>query len=186
MICRVAFLIPLVLASLAHASEPKDFVRLNKVDYSIKTQLNHGAPRECVLLKDVATALVRAQAAVKLTGLTLKVLECYRPFASSPKLPEAERQELARGNVVEVIVVDASGSPAMLPKPHDQAIILSAKPYSRKEAKKNQKKLTDWLRAEGFEPTAARWWRFTYVKPLEPAVELTINDFPATEVPRIH
>ena len=74
----------------------------------------------------------------------------------------------------------------MLPKPHDQAIILSAKPYSRKEAKKNQKKLVDWLTAEGFQQSPARWWRFTYARPFKTAIEVTINDFPAAEVPRIH
>ncbi len=186
MIWRVVLTTLLQLASLAFASEPKDFARLAKLDYSIKTQMNQGAPKDCVLLKGAAHALVRAQAALKLAGFSLKVLDCYRPFASSPKLPETERQELARGNVVEIIMAEPSGIPTMLPAPHDQAIILSAKPYSRKEAKKNQKKLVEWLKAEGFEQSPTRWWRFTYTKPFEPAMELTVNDFPATEVPRIH
>ncbi len=189
MIWRVVFPMLPVFASLsatALGSEAKDFVRLAQLDYSIKSQMNAGAPKDCVLLKDVAEALVRAQQATTLTGLSLRVLDCYRPFSSSPKLPESERQDLARGNTVEVIVADPSGSPAMLPKPHDQAIILSAKAYSRKEANKNRQKLVDALAREGFQASPKKWWRFTYAKPPQNAVEVTINDFPASEVPRIH
>lgn len=151
-------------------------IALNKVDYSIRIQLNNGAPRDCVLLKPVAEALSKAQQEAKLSGLTIKVLDCYRPFSSTPKWDEGLRRDYARGNTVEAVFLDINGAPVALPAPHDQAIMLSSRPYKKSEAKRYKEKLTALLLAQGFQADAKQWWRFRY------AAEANADplDFPVT------
>ena len=82
--------------------------------------------------------------------------------------------------MVEVIFVEPSDSPVALPPPHDQAIILSAKPYKKGEARTNAKKLNKLMADEGFEKDSQRWWRFTWTK----SANLAIHDFSVDAVPR--
>jgi D-alanyl-D-alanine dipeptidase len=71
---------------------PDDFVHLKSVDPSILQDIRYagrfnflGAPApgydaaECILHRRAAEALARAQAKAKAEGLSLKVLDCYRP-----------------------------------------------------------------------------------------------------------
>ncbi len=163
----------------AHAAAA-DFVRLNLIDFSIKMQLPPDAAKECVLLKSTAEALSRAQQAAKLVGHSLKVLSCYRPFSSTPKIDENLRRDWARGNTVEVILTESGGGPVALPEPHDHAIMLSAKQYKKVEAKKNVAKLNALMNAEGFAPDPKVWWRFSWLKAAQSAIE----DFAPDSLPK--
>jgi D-alanyl-D-alanine dipeptidase len=75
---------------------PRDFVYLRDVDASILQDIRYATvnnftarkiagyeAEECILKRDVAAALGRVQQAIKPRGLSLKVLDCYRPQRAS-------------------------------------------------------------------------------------------------------
>jgi D-alanyl-D-alanine dipeptidase len=83
----------LIAAPLAHAQGlPPDFVYLRDIDPTIGQDMRYASPRnftgkplpgygaaECVLRRDAALALKRAQDDLRGSGLSLKVYDCYRP-----------------------------------------------------------------------------------------------------------
>ncbi len=78
---------------MSHAADlPKGFVRLRDVEPSIIQDMRYASPNnftgkavpgygaaECVLTREAAEALKRAQKAAQAQGLSLKVYDCYRP-----------------------------------------------------------------------------------------------------------
>jgi zinc D-Ala-D-Ala dipeptidase len=87
----------LIVAMLASGAAtagnlPRGYVYLRNVDASILQEIRYASPEnfvgrivdgygaaECILSSSTAAALVRAQQALKVQGLTLKVFDCYRP-----------------------------------------------------------------------------------------------------------
>jgi zinc D-Ala-D-Ala dipeptidase len=75
---------------------PGDFVYLRDIDPSILQDIRYATPNnftgrklagydsgECVVRREVAAALARVQADLKPRGLSLKMLDCYRPARAS-------------------------------------------------------------------------------------------------------
>jgi D-alanyl-D-alanine dipeptidase len=123
--------------SKVHAAKdfaPKDFVYLRDVDPSIEQDMRYagadnftGKPvpgydaPECMLVREVAEALKTAQAALKPTGLSLKVYDCYRPaqavvafvvWAKEPVNRQAKLAyypELAKSDLIPDYIATKSG-----------------------------------------------------------------------------
>lgn len=87
-----AVLVALATSAGAQSRLPEDFVYLRDVDPSIAQDMRYagannftGRPlpgygaAECVLRRDAALALKRAQASLARSGYSLKVYDCYRP-----------------------------------------------------------------------------------------------------------
>jgi D-alanyl-D-alanine dipeptidase len=75
---------------------PRDFAYLRDVDASILQDIRYATANnftgkrlagyeaeECILKREIAAALSRVQQALKPSGLSLKVLDCYRPQSAS-------------------------------------------------------------------------------------------------------
>jgi D-alanyl-D-alanine dipeptidase len=86
-------LIAIAQGAAAQGALPPGFVYLRDVDPSIAQDIRYagsdnfvGRPlpgygaAECILRREVAAALQRAQAALRAGGLSLKVYDCYRPM----------------------------------------------------------------------------------------------------------
>jgi zinc D-Ala-D-Ala dipeptidase len=116
---------------LAHAAEPPippGFVYLRQAAPAIQQDMRYAGPHnftgkpvpgygagECLLLREAALALERAQLAAEARGLSLKVYDCYRPiraveafaaWAEAPEdgrtrhfYPSLQKPELMRGYI---------------------------------------------------------------------------------------
>jgi len=161
----------------------------------------------CLLRRDAAERLARAQARLRADGKGLKLWDCYRPFSVQKKfwkLVPDERyvaQPVAdgagrplrgskhnRGAAVDLTLVDGAGRSLEMPTDHDDFSkrahrgSRSASPAARA----NAQHLEDVMKAEGFEPLPTEWWHFDAPgwekyplsdQPLEPAS-------PPAEAPR--
>lgn len=83
-------------AAAAEGAFPADFVSLSAVDPTIAQDIRYAGPfnftgapvpgygaAECILRRPAAEALARAQEALRASGLSLKVLDCYRPHKAT-------------------------------------------------------------------------------------------------------
>lgn len=106
-----------LLASMAaghgHAEPalPDGFVHLRSIDPSIQQDIRYAtaknftaapvpgyAAAECILKKEAAEALKRAQDALRPKGFSLKVYDCYRPMQAVRALVEWGRSEVSPGD----------------------------------------------------------------------------------------
>lgn len=89
---RFATTLLLLIAPVAHAALPVNFVYLRSIDPSVQQEIryasNHnfvGLPIDgyeasaCILTRDAALALSKVQTELKKSSLSLKVYDCYRP-----------------------------------------------------------------------------------------------------------
>jgi zinc D-Ala-D-Ala dipeptidase len=165
-----------------------DLVDLKKVDFTIQVEMvfagteNVAAKKllpenRCVLRRSVANALARVQESLKLQGLGLKVLDCYRPLQLETKFLEwmpapvrkafrADNNPFYRGAAVDVFLIQQDGQPLTLPGPYEWAA-KTKDPRGRaftaatqRRAKSNLKTLTQAMVREGFVNDEKTWWRF--------------------------
>lgn len=135
----------------------------------------------CMLRRDAAERLARAQEALARRGLGLQVWDCYRPFSFQQKLwklvhdpryvarPVAaadgtpvEGSKHNRGAAVDLTLVGADGSAVEMPTDHDD---FSARAHRGSRdgtpaARRNAAVLEEVLVAEGFVPLPTEWWHF--------------------------
>lgn len=104
---------------------PRGYVYLRKSDASILQEIRYASREnfvgrivlgyeaaECILTSGTATALVRAQQALKEQGLTLKVFDCYRPTIAVTDFIAWSRNAIEPGN------------PFFFPTKHEQALFV--------------------------------------------------------------
>ena len=136
---------------------------------------------KCLLRRDAARRLARAQAALEERGYRLKVWDCYRPFSIQKRFwelvpdaryvaePVVDRDgkpvtgsKHNRGAAVDVTLVDRTGAPLEMPTAHDDfspRAHRGGKGWSA-AARANAAILDEALFAQGFEPLATEWWHY--------------------------
>lgn len=176
----LAFLVS--LPARAAGGPAEGFVALAAIDFSVRQQMKIPEPEAtCLLKREVAQALSRAQAAVKLSGHSLKVYDCYRPTWASKKIHQPDPDPHATGGAVDVTLVDRTGNDVAMPSAYDEAGKSDVAPdaSSPRLARRNAKRLADALLKEGFvAPAPERWWHFVY----RDAASWPARDFPYAAV----
>lgn len=128
----------------------------------------------CVLRKETAEKLVKANEEFKKLGYKIKVWDAYRPpyvqqifwnlvqdsrYVANPKTG-GSRHNI--GTAVDITLVDNLGKELVMPSGFDDFSIRAQRsnPNISEEAKKNSKLLTDVMVRVGFEPIETEWWHF--------------------------
>jgi len=135
----------------------------------------------CLLRRDAAERLARAQKRLAASGLGLQMWDCYRPFAFQQRLwklvhdpryvarPVAaadgtpvEGSKHNRGAAIDVTLVAADGAAVEMPTDHDDFSSRAHRDSAdvSRVARRNAALLEQALVAEGFEPLATEWWHF--------------------------
>jgi beta-N-acetylhexosaminidase/D-alanyl-D-alanine dipeptidase len=176
----------------AAPGSPTDLVDVADVAPTVRVDMRYATTRNftgvafypvarCLLRRDAAERLARAQEALARGGLGLLVWDCYRPFSAQQKLwklvhdpryvarPVAaadgtpvEGSKHNRGAAVDLTLVGADGSAVEMPTDHDD---FSARAHrdSREAspaARRNAAALEEALVAQGFVPLPTEWWHF--------------------------
>jgi D-alanyl-D-alanine dipeptidase len=164
-LCAGLFFAP----AMAETALPPGFVQLRSLAPDIQQDMRYAGPHnftgkpvpgyhvaECLLLREVAQALKRAQAAAALQGFSLKVYDCYRPvravqafaeWAAAPEdgltrhfYPKLRKADLTRGYIARQsahstgTAVDLTLVPAGSAIPRADAGGSCAGPASEREA----------------------------------------------------
>lgn len=126
----------------------------------------------CLLRREAADALARAQTALEKDGYGLKLWDCYRPLAvqhemwkivSDPKWVADPKKGSVhnRGGAIDVTLVTKDGADLEVPSAHDD---FTEKAYAdapaSEAAAKHRAILRKALEAEGFAVFPSEWWHF--------------------------
>lgn len=161
------------------------FIKVDDLDESIVIDLRYASTNNftgkkvypenvCVLRKETALKLVKANAEFKKKGYRIKVWDAYRPmyvqkifwdmvkdnrFVANPKNGGSNHN---RGTAVDITLVDDKGKEILMPSDFDD---FSSKAYrnssnENKEVKKNIQILTEVMKKCGFKPLDSEWWHF--------------------------
>ena len=169
------------------APRPDDLVDIATVAPDIAVEMRYATPdnfakvavypvAKCLLRRDAAERLARAQASLARRGHGLKVWDCYRPFSIQKRfwalVPDARYvaepvtdaagkpvtgSKHNRGAAVDVTLVDGE-----MPTAHDD---FSPRAHRGNKqwsaaARANAALLDEAMRAEGFEPLPTEWWHY--------------------------
>jgi beta-N-acetylhexosaminidase/D-alanyl-D-alanine dipeptidase len=172
---------------------PDDLIDVTTVAPGIRVEMRYAttdnftkvavypADARCLLRRDAAMRLARAQAALAAQGLGLKVWDCYRPFSIQRRfwqiVPDAryiaqpvvdaagkpvDGSKHNRGAAIDVTLVDAAGAALEVPTAHDD---FSPRAHRGNRAwsaaaRANAAALDRVLFAEGFEGVSTEWWHY--------------------------
>lgn len=132
-------------------------------------------PKEarCYLREPVAKALGEVQTALLKEGLSLKLLDCYRPHRVQFKLWEIVHDERYvadpnkgsrhnRGAAVDLTLLDAQGQELVMPTPFDDFSEKAHRSYMQlpAQAVENRAKLQRAMERVGFVGMPTEWWHF--------------------------
>jgi zinc D-Ala-D-Ala dipeptidase len=161
-------------------------VDLKAVDFSIRVEMPYATPNnftkhkvyseeKCVLRREVALALSRVQAALRMQDLSLKVYDCYRPLSVQKtfwKLVPDERyvanpdkgSRHNRGAAVDVTLTGRSGLELDMPSAFDDFSNNARRdnPHLSPTITRNLKALESAMKKEGFVGLPTEWWHFDY------------------------
>jgi D-alanyl-D-alanine dipeptidase len=141
----------------------------------------------CLLRRDAALRLLRAQQDLEKQGYRLIVFDCYRPLEVQKRFWEIMPDERYvadpskgsrhnRGAAVDVSLADSGGKPLSMPTGYDDFSVKAHRDWkgASPEALKNSAILEAAMKAAGFEPFPTEWWHFD-----APGwAEYPISDFP--------
>lgn len=180
----------LVTFCLLSASLSAELVDVRLLDPTMRFDIRYASTNNCVraqlyskpvcyLHKEVAAALVRAQRELRCEGLSLKVLDAYRPIfieeelsqlqsVQCPVATEKDGGRHTRGTSVDVTLVRADGRPL---KMHSSSDNMSPAVIS------NRAKLRDVMSRHGFLQHENEWWHFDFSGWEEyPALSISFED----------
>lgn len=136
----------------------------------------YDCPR-CLLRPDAAAAIVKANAALKAKGYSLKMFDCYRPRPYQQRLwdkvpnpdyvtPPTKGSMHSRGAAVDLTIVDAQGRELEMGTPYDFFGKEAHTDYKGLPAKvqANRDLLRTTLESVGFKGIRTEWWHFSYQK----------------------
>ncbi len=181
-----------VVAPAAPRGSRADLVDILDIAPTVRVDIRYATTRNftgvafypvgrCMLRRDAAERLARAQEALARRGLGLLVWDCYRPFSAQQRLwklvhdpryvarPVAaadgtpvEGSQHHGGAAVVLTLVGADGSAVEMPTDHDD---FSARAHRDSRAgspaaRANAAILEQVLVAEGFAPLPTEWWHF--------------------------
>src|SRR3954470_23262920 len=157
-----------------HDVAPK--VRI-EMRYAMKENFLHEAVypcARCLLRRDAANALGKAQRAAEKKGYGLKVWDCYRPvavqeamwriepdprFVADPKKGSVHN----RGGAVDITLVTASGGELEMPTKHDDfSEAAFANAPADADATLHRAILRSAMEGAGFSVMSSEWWHFDY------------------------
>lgn len=127
----------------------------------------------CFLKRETADKLARAQAELRMIGLSLKLWDCYRPlsvqklfwsivpdsrFVANPKTGSRHNH----GTAVDVTLVDAQGRELEMPTLFDDFTTHASHDYNKLPAKvlENRRILKETMQWAGFKPLETEWWHY--------------------------
>ena len=155
--------IPTILVDLRYATE---FNFTNKKIYNFtELWLRYGTVKK----------LIEVQNELKELGLSLKILDGFRPPSAHFKLwevcpnptyvvdPNTGFSSHSRGNTVDLTLAYPDGTELEMPTEFDDFSTLANRDYSdcTKEAAKNAMLLEKTMEKHGFEPYFDEWWHFS-------------------------
>ena len=127
----------------------------------------------CLLRKETAEKLKRAQSVLQEKGLSLKIFDGYRPLSVQKKLWEkypvegfvanpAKGSNHNRGAAVDATLVDKDGKELPMPSAYDEFSDRAHRNYTggTPEERKNRKTLEDAMQNAGFIGLKSEWWHF--------------------------
>ncbi len=191
----------LVTALPLNASENMDYIDIQALDSSMVLDIRYATTNNftgkvmypvarCLLRRDAAFRLLRAEQHLNKQGYRLIVFDGYRPLSVQKKfwaiLPDeryvadpAKGSRHNRGAAVDVSLADLKGNPLPMPSDYDDFSVKAHRDYTgaSPEAKKNCAILETAMKNEGFDPFPTEWWHFD-----APGWEsYPVSDFPIEE-----
>lgn len=151
-----------------------------------------------VLKKETAERLLRANAAFRADGYSIKIWDAYRPlsvqrilwqtcpdgrFVINPDpLPPAGgwKARHYNGMAVDMTLVDAEGRELLMPTGFDDFSERAAPGYpgAPEEARRNVQYLISVMEEAGFTPASTEWWHFNDVTGTPtPYLDIPLEDF---------
>jgi len=174
-----------VNSSKVEIKEINGFVLLSSLDKDILINLKYATTdnftkkiiypnKVCVLRKNTAEKLVKANTQLEKSGYRIKVWDAYRPvyvqqifwdmvkdnrFVANPKNGGSIHN---RGSAVDVTLVDKAGNDLNMPSKFDDFSSNAYRSNSKmtSEAKKNMDLLTKYMALNGFTTINTEWWHF--------------------------
>ncbi len=163
-----------------------EFVDIKELDPSIKIDIRYATtnnftkskiydcPR-CLLRKEAADAIIKAQQALKRKGLGLKMFDCYRPRPYQQRLwdkvpnpdyvtPPAKGSMHSRGAAVDLTLVNAQGDELDMGTPYD---FFGREAHTDitdlpQQVLANRRLLRETLGTYGFKGIRTEWWHFSF------------------------
>ncbi|MEI6692895.1 MAG: M15 family metallopeptidase [Chlorobium sp.] len=197
----IVFFFVLVTALPLNASENMDYIDIQALDSSMVLDIRYATTNNftgkvmypvarCLLRRDAAFRLLRAEQHLNKQGYRLIVFDGYRPLSVQKKfwaiLPDeryvadpAKGSRHNRGAAVDVSLADLKGNPLPMPSDYDDFSVKAHRDYTgaSPEAKKNCAILETAMKNEGFDPFPTEWWHFD-----APGWEsYPVSDFPIEE-----
>ncbi len=191
----------LVTALPLNASENMDYIDIQALDSSMVLDIRYATTNNftgkvmypvarCLLRRDAAFRLLRAEQHLNKQGYRLIVFDGYRPLSVQKKfwaiLPDeryvadpAKGSRHNRGAAVDVSLADLKGNPLPMPSDYDDFSVKAHRDYTgaSPEARKNCAILETAMKNEGFDPFPTEWWHFD-----APGWEsYPVSDFPIEE-----
>lgn len=129
----------------------------------------------CLIHKDIASRLLKAQRLAKSKGLRIKVFDAYRPVSVQQSLYDSTPKELKmyvakpsssslhpKGLAVDITLVDSNGKELDMPSEFDDFSIKAHIDYdgATERQKANRALLIDIMQKSGFKVNKTEWWHY--------------------------
>lgn len=146
----------------------------------------------CLLRKETAEKLKKAQDALQQKGFSLKLFDGYRPLSVQKKLWEkypvegfvanpAKGSNHNRGAAVDLTLADKDGKELPMPSAYDEFSERAHRDYQggTEEERRNRQVLEDAMQGAGFIGLRSEWWHFDDAD----AKKYPVLDLPFSSVP---
>jgi D-alanyl-D-alanine dipeptidase len=129
----------------------------------------------CLIHKDIAARLLKAQRLARAKGLRIKVFDAYRPVSVQQSLYDSTPKELRmyvakpsssslhpKGLAVDITLVDSNGRELDMPSKFDDFSIKAHIDYDgdTERQKSNRTLLIDIMERSGFKVNKSEWWHY--------------------------
>jgi len=163
------------------------FVELITLDPTLVLDMRYATPDnflkekvydcdKCVLRKEAALALVKAQAVLRKQGYRLRLFDCYRPLDVQKKMWEIMPDDRFVGNpysngsmhnkgaAVDLTLADSTGRELDMGTPFDFFGREAYHAYTQlsPEILSRRKLLKETMIQAGFSPITSEWWHYSY------------------------
>lgn len=184
------------------AKEVKGLVELLKLDNSFVIDIKYATKdnftkkviypsAKCIINKDTASKLIRANNEFKKLGYTIKIFDAYRPHSAQKILWDAasDKSYVAdpkkgsnhnRGAAVDLTLVDKSGKELPMPSNYDEFTKRARLDYKdcSKEKISNRELLGKVMVKCGFKRIGNEWWHFDDSNAKKfPVLDIPFNNF---------
>lgn len=129
----------------------------------------------CLIHKDIASRLLKAERLAKSYGLRIKVFDAYRPVSVQQSLYDSTPKELRmyvakpsqsslhpKGLAVDITLVGSNGKELDMPSKFDDFSVKAHVDYegANERQKKNRALLIDIMTKSGFKVNSTEWWHY--------------------------